>query len=203
MKCLEYNKETMSKSVGRSMPISTRHAIEICNFIRGKNIQKVKSYLQEVTKQKKAIPFTRFNKGVGHKPGIGPGRFPVKACGEILMLIESAESNALFKGLNTANLVIGSIIANKSAVTWHYGRQRRRKMKRTNLDIILIEKASKIDNKNKKEKVQEKKETPKSKIEESKKENNQEIQKKTDNQKVEKKDIKSKDKKTNEGTNKK
>ncbi len=139
----EYNKETMAKAMGRSLPISTKQAIEICNFIRGKNIQKMKVFLGGVIKKEKVVPFTRFNKGVGHKPGNGSGRYPIKTSEEILDLLKSAEVNAQFKVLNTANLVIGHISANKASDSWHYGRQRRRKMKRTNMEIILVEKAQK------------------------------------------------------------
>ncbi len=92
-----------------------------------------------------AVRFTRFNKGVGHKPGIGPGRYPIKASKEILDLLKSAEANAQFKVLNTANLIIGHISANKASDSWHYGRQRRRKMKRTNVEVILAEKVQKKD----------------------------------------------------------
>ena len=38
----DYNKETMAKVVGRSLPISTKQAIEISNYVRGKNLQKMK-----------------------------------------------------------------------------------------------------------------------------------------------------------------
>ena len=135
----KYNKETMAKVEGRSLPISTKQAIEISNFIRRKKVQKAKIYLEAVLNMKKAIPFTRFNKGVGHKPGIGPGRYPINASKNVLMLLNSAEANAQFKGLNTSNLVISHINADKASCAWHYGRQRRREMKRTNMTIILSE----------------------------------------------------------------
>jgi len=145
----EYNKETMAKVVGKSLPISTKQSIEVCNFIRGKNVQKMKDFLKDVIDMKKAVKFTRFNKGMGHKKGIGPGRYPIKTSKEILELLESAESNAQLKGLNSSNLIIGHVNADKASTAWHYGRQRRRMMKRTNLNIILIEKESKKDVKTK------------------------------------------------------
>ena len=153
----EYNKETMAKVAGMALPISTKQSIVICDFIRNKNVQKMKDFLNDVIKMKKAVPFTRFNKGMGHKRGIGPGRYPIKTSTEILGLLESAESNAQFKGLNSSNLVIGYAKADKAGSTWHYGRQRRRKMKRTNLEIILIEKESKHDKKKDNKKVEAKK----------------------------------------------
>jgi large subunit ribosomal protein L22 len=139
----DYNKENMAKVSGRALGISTRHAMEISDAIRGKNLQKSKEFLQRVLDGKTFVKFKRFNKGVGHKPGLGPARSPMNATKEILDLLKSAESNAQFKGLNTANLVIGFISANNAGNSWHYGRQRRRRMKRTNIEIILIEKGAK------------------------------------------------------------
>ncbi len=134
--------ENVAKAVGVALPISTKQSIEICNFIRRKPLAKAKQRLIEVINKKMAVPFKRFNDNVGHKRGkIAAGRYPEKSCGEILKLLESVEANAQFKGLNTSNLVITHICAQKAARPWHYGRQRRRKMKRTNVEVIVEEKA--------------------------------------------------------------
>jgi large subunit ribosomal protein L22 len=141
MELKEYNKESMAKVVGKSTPISTKQAIVISTWLRGMDVQKAKSYLSDVIKKKRAVPFTRFNHGIGHKTKIGPGRYPMNASKEILELLKSVESNAQFKGMNTSNIIIAYMSASKAANTWHYGRQRRRQMKRTNITIILNEKA--------------------------------------------------------------
>jgi large subunit ribosomal protein L22 len=138
-----YNKENMARVSGRSLPISFKQAIEICNFLRNKKVSSAKESLQDVIKHRIAIPMNRFNKDVGHKKGISSGRYPEKASNEILSLINSVESNAQFKGLNTSRLVISHIIANKGAKAIHYGRKRRRQAKRTNLEIIVEERADK------------------------------------------------------------
>ena len=93
----------------------------------------------EVSNKKKPIPFIRFNKNIGHKKGMGSGRYPIKSSEKILKLLESAEANAQFKGLNTADLVIKHICANKAANAWHFGRKRRRKAKRTSIEVIVQE----------------------------------------------------------------
>lgn len=135
----DYNKEHMARCVGISLPISRKNSIEICNFIRGKNLGLAKKELEEVIDLKKAIPFKRFNKGRGHKKSMGPGKYPKKTAQQILDLLENVEANAQFKGLNTADLVVYHISANKGSTQWHYGRQRRRKMKRTNLVVVVKE----------------------------------------------------------------
>jgi len=151
---VEYNKEHMAKSIGRSMSISTKFSIEICDQIRNKKVSRAKTILQDAIALKKAIPLRKFNKDIAHKTKIGPGKFTPKACAEILSLVESAEANAQFKGLNTSNLIIILAIANRAAKQWHYGRKRRRKMKRTHVEIIVAEgkdsKKSKTEDKSQK-----------------------------------------------------
>ncbi|MBT3463440.1 hypothetical protein HN451_00510, partial [archaeon] len=57
----------------------------------------------------------------------------------ILKIIKSAESNALNKGLNTNDLVITHICAHKASTPYHSGRQRRRKMKRSHIEVVVKE----------------------------------------------------------------
>lgn len=169
----DFDNEHMSRAVGRDLGISTKHAINICTFIRGKNVQRAKDILKNVIEMKQPVPYKRFNHGVGHRPGIGPGRYPIKASENILGIIESAEVNAQQKGLNTSNLSIRHICAQYASRPMHSGRQRRVKMKRTHVEVVLEEQA--------------KKETTKEKTPEAVKEKPVEIKKE-----AQKKEIKSK-----------
>ena len=110
----DYNKENMARAIGVSLPISSKQSIEICNFIREKDVNFAKKFLDEVIKDKKAVPFKRFNADVGHKKGMAAGRYPKKASMEFLSLLNQVEANAQFKGLNTANLIIAHINSNKA-----------------------------------------------------------------------------------------
>lgn len=148
------NQEHVAKALGMSLPISPKHSIEICNLIRHKKLEKAKIILEKVIEKKAPIPFKRFQQ-MGHKKGkTGPGRYPVNACKEILKVLNSAEANAQFKGLNTSNLVIAHIATNRAAQQWHYGRQRRRKMKRAHVQVMLEEKAEKKPQKENKKQTQ-------------------------------------------------
>ncbi|MBW2977052.1 50S ribosomal protein L22 [Candidatus Woesearchaeota archaeon] len=149
-----YNKEYMAKAIGRSLPISFKHSVEICNFIRGKDVNYAKDALSRAITLNRAIPFRRFNKNVGHKKGIMSGRYPKKASTEILKLINSVESNAQFKGMKTSNLEIIHISANMASKVMHYGRKRSRWAKRTNVEIVVQERAK---DKKSNEKIKEKK----------------------------------------------
>lgn len=138
-----YNKELMARAVGRDLSISKKHSVEICKWIRNKSLPRAKKMLEDAILLKRAIPFTKFNWNVGHRHGIGPGRYPQKAAKEILRTLKSAEANAQLKGLNTGNLFIIHINAQKAPSPLHYGRQRGRHMKRTHIEIVLQEKAAK------------------------------------------------------------
>ena len=129
----------MARAIGTALPISFKQSVEICSFIKNRSVNDAKKILQNVAEKKTAIPFKRYNWDLGHKRKIGPGSYPEKASKEFIMLIESAESNAQFKGLNTSNLAIAHISAHKAGKAWHFGRKSRRKMKRTNIEIVVEE----------------------------------------------------------------
>ena len=148
----QYEEAKMAKAAGVSLPISMKQGREICRFIKNKNVQKAKSMLDQVAEKELAVPYTRFNKNVGHKPGIGSGRFPIKAATEIQKVVENAEANAQFKGLNVNNLIIVHAISKQASRPFHYGRQRGRKMKRAHIEIVVQE----MEAKKKERKLQEK-----------------------------------------------
>ncbi|MCF7861106.1 50S ribosomal protein L22 [Candidatus Woesearchaeota archaeon] len=138
-----FDGEHMVSAIGRNLPISTKQSIEISNFIRGKTALKAKDILARVIKKEIAVPYKRFNADVGHKPGIAAGRYPMKACGEILKVLNNAIANAQFKGMNADDLIIRHLAAQKASGAWHFGRKRRRKMKRSHLELVLEEVAQK------------------------------------------------------------
>lgn len=138
-----YNKELMARVVGRDLSISKKQSVEICRWLRHRPLKQAKQLLTEVIAKKRAVPYTRFNWNVGHRPGIGPGRYPLRSAKEFLALLKSAEANAQVKGLHTGNLVIIHCNSQKAPTPYHYGRQRGTKMKRTHIEIVLQEKAQK------------------------------------------------------------
>lgn len=146
----KYDKENMARVVGRSLPISIKFSVEVCSFIRNKSTSEAKEILQKVIEGRQAVPFKRFKKDLSHKRKIGPGRYPQKIAKEVIKLLESVEANAQFKGMNTSDLCITHIAAHSASRPWHSGRQRRRKTKRTNVEIIVEERKAKEEIKEKK-----------------------------------------------------
>ncbi|MBI4453149.1 50S ribosomal protein L22 [Candidatus Woesearchaeota archaeon] len=152
----QYNKELMARAVGNSLPISVKESAEICTFIRHKPVGRAKKMLQDVIDENLAVPYRRFNMHVAHKTKIGPGRYPKSASTEILSVIESAEANAQFKGLNPGNMVIRHICAHKASTPYHFGRHRGRKMKRTHVEVVLEETKKQEERETKGTKIKEK-----------------------------------------------
>jgi len=145
-------KEHTSSVNASNLDVSKKHAIEIGNFIRGRNLDKAKRLMEEVIVKKTAVPFKIFNMDVGHKKGkIAAGRYPVKAATRILGLLNSAESNAEDKGLDVDTLYVAEFITNKGTGAMHQGRHRGRAMKRTHLKVVLEEREVKKKEENPKE----------------------------------------------------
>ena len=105
----DMNLEKTAKASGRELRVSPKHAREVCNTIKGMKLDHAKDYLKQVILKKKAVPFRRFNKKVGHRHGLEKafsGRYPVKAAQHILGVLEGAEANAEYKGLDMERLRI-------------------------------------------------------------------------------------------------
>jgi large subunit ribosomal protein L22 len=101
--------EKTAKVGGRELRISPKHAREICNTIKGMKLDKAKTFLEQVIAKKTPVPYRRYNLKVAHRHGaqkFSAGRYPVKAAKHILRLLEGAEANAEFKGLDVENLRI-------------------------------------------------------------------------------------------------
>ena len=138
---VEEKNEHIASSKFLDSPISTKVSREIAAFIRNRTTTKAKNLLQQVLDKKIAVPYKRFNRDVGHKPGkIAAGRYPQKAIKEFLKIINLVEAHADNKGLDSKNLVIFNIRASQGSQILHYGRQRGIKSKRTNLYIGVKEK---------------------------------------------------------------
>jgi large subunit ribosomal protein L22 len=105
----ELDPDRTVKASGRELRVSPKHAREVCKTLKGMKLDQAKEYLQQVVLKKKPVPFRRYKKNVGHRHGIEKayaGRYPVKAAQKILRVLESAEVNAEYKGLDVERLRI-------------------------------------------------------------------------------------------------
>jgi len=105
----ELDPEKTVKASGREVRVSHKSAREVCKTIKGMMLPQAKQYLRDVMAKKRPVPFRRFKKKAGHRHGLEKtyaGRYPVKAAKQILKILEGAEANAEYKGLDTEKLRI-------------------------------------------------------------------------------------------------
>lgn len=133
-------------ALGKDLAISTKDSIEVCARIRGKNVARAKTMLEQAISLDTPIKYTRFGEGASHKPGMGMGKYPVKTCKGILSIVKSAEANAQIKGLGK-DLVIVHARAQKGSKSPKYGRQSRRIAKRTHIEVGVAAKPAKKETK--------------------------------------------------------
>lgn len=138
--------ETVAKARGKELHISPKHSMEICRALSGKKVENAKKYLESVIAKEQAVPFKRYVRCIPHKkgPGFGAGRYPVKAAKAILRVLSDAEANAEYSGLDTDNLVIRHIVADKGH-TWKgwmpraHGRSTAKDRESVNIEVIVSE----------------------------------------------------------------
>jgi large subunit ribosomal protein L22 len=150
-----------------AIPISTKFAIEICNNIRGQRLERAIAMLEDVVSMKRPLTFYRFTWDLSHKAGAkGPGRFPVSASKAFIELLKLARANAENLGLNSDNLVVYFAKADFGPQRWHYGRQRRTRIKMTHVELRVREATENLkSNKKVQAKAEVKTEAKKTKVE--------------------------------------
>lgn len=103
------SEENAVRAMGYEIPISFKHAVEICAAIRGKKVLNAMKFLEDVINLKKPVPFRKYKKKVAHKRGLNKwyaGRYPQKAAKYILDVLKNLVANAEYKGLNKDELIL-------------------------------------------------------------------------------------------------
>jgi large subunit ribosomal protein L22 len=146
----ELDPEKTAKASGREIRVSHKAAREVCKSIKGMTLTNAKNYLRDVIDKKKAVPFRRYKKKLGHRHGIEKtfaGRYPVKTSQQILRVVEGAEANAENKGLDLDRLRILHAAAYpgmkiKRFTPRAHGRASPKYETTTHIEIVLNEKPS-------------------------------------------------------------
>jgi len=113
----DLDEDTTVRAYGRELPISPKKAVELCRALRGKSVEKAKEYLERVITLDQPVPMRRYKTMVAHKHGTGPARYPVKVARHLLKVLQSAEENAGYKGLDVDNMRIKVLAAHKGLTT--------------------------------------------------------------------------------------
>ena len=125
----------------KSLPISTKQAVDLCRFIKGKKIDDAVNYLEQVAKGKRALPMRgelphRKDKITGITSG--RGRYPKNSTEHFIKLLKNLKANANVNGIDDQSKIF---IASASPASAPYGRGGRHKKKRTNVTIKMIDKS--------------------------------------------------------------
>lgn len=101
---------------------SYKDLTQVCNAIRRQPLDKAKKMLEDAINLVRAIPYRKFNKGMGHRSELGgrKGRYPKKECKIVLQLVKNAEANAVQKGLEKGLLYVKHAAAYKQNVFRRY-----------------------------------------------------------------------------------
>ena len=124
---------------GKDLGISTKHAMAICKFIKGKKLEEALYLLEQISKKKIALPM----KGeIPHRKGkMMSGRYPVNALKEFIRLLKLLNANASVAGVEIDNAKIVEAFANRASRPHRrFGNTR---FKRTHVLIKLQEKKKK------------------------------------------------------------
>jgi len=83
---------------GRSLAISKKHSMAICDMIRGKTPDKAIEMLEKVLLFKRAVPMNWME--VPHKKGIMAGRYPINASKTFIDLLKQLKANSSVNGID-------------------------------------------------------------------------------------------------------
>ncbi|HDR53073.1 MAG TPA: 50S ribosomal protein L22 [archaeon] len=131
--------EKTATAKAMNLNISPKFSVEVATNIRGMQVDKALRFLEDVVAQRRPVILRRHNKEVGHHHG-RPGRYPLKVANAFMELINNAQANADYLGLESP-LVILSVEAHRGIHKKPWGGKAigkaRKRARRTNLIITL------------------------------------------------------------------
>lgn len=113
------NESKSCKTSGNYLRVHFKNTREAASVLRGMQLRKAQTFLNDVCEKKQCVPFRRFNGGIGRCAqakawGVTQGRWPEKSARFLLDLLKNVESNAEAKGLHLESLVIKHVQVNQA-----------------------------------------------------------------------------------------
>jgi large subunit ribosomal protein L22 len=147
MRGYTYREETgvnVARARGIEVPISPKKTYEVLNAIRGLPLDRARTVLEDAAALRRAIPFRRYNQETAHHTGVGPGRYATKVVKNILKILENAEENAEYEGMDADRLYVkvaasGRGRIRKTSMPRAHGRATPWNEQTTNIEIVLAE----------------------------------------------------------------
>ncbi len=108
--------DSTAKAMLRDEHISLKHSKAIAREIKGMTAGDAVDYLEAVQDGDRSVPFKQHNSGVGHRndiDGWDAGRYPEKASGAFIDLLQNAVGNADHAGFDGDDMTIMHVAAHK------------------------------------------------------------------------------------------
>ncbi|HET6398622.1 MAG TPA: 50S ribosomal protein L22 [Candidatus Thermoplasmatota archaeon] len=141
---------TTARAYGRDMPCSPKSGRNIAIHIQGMPVKRAKDVLTKAINLEQPIPFRVRHRKIHHRrgEGFGPGKYAVQTAKCMLKVLESAEANAEYKGLDKDRLVISHASAYQGTVIQAYtpraqGRATPHYNRLCNFEVILTQASDK------------------------------------------------------------
>ncbi len=105
------------KAQAHDLDASYKDLTQVCRAIKGLSVSKAYAKLDAAIKGEHAIPYTKFNKGCGHRSELGgrKGRYPKKECKMVYATLKNAAANATHQGPDEASLTVKPAAAYKQS----------------------------------------------------------------------------------------
>jgi large subunit ribosomal protein L17e len=103
-----------AKAKAEGLRVHFKNTYEVARTLRGMQINRAKKYLNNVLRHKEIVPFRKYNRACGRKPGAkmfgtDQGKWPVKSVYAMLKLLKNAEANAKKEKLKIPDLYISHL----------------------------------------------------------------------------------------------
>ncbi len=139
--------EKVARASGRDIPVKPKFAVEVVRSIKGRSVANAKKYLADVIALKAAVPFRKTRRHIKHQKGVGPGKFPVNVAKAVLKVLENAEANAEYKGLEPEDMVVFHACAHRASpipgmMPRAYGRATQWNKTTSHIEIMIREKGT-------------------------------------------------------------
>jgi large subunit ribosomal protein L22 len=134
----------VARARGVEVPISPKKTYEVLNAIRGLPLDRARTVLEDAAALRRAIPFRRYNQETAHHVGVGPGRYATKVVKNVLKVLENAQENAEYEGMDADRLYV-KIAASargrirRASMPRAHGRATQWNEQTTNIEIVLAE----------------------------------------------------------------
>ncbi|KAL7672259.1 hypothetical protein ACOME3_007150 [Neoechinorhynchus agilis] len=134
---------------GSNLRVHFKNTVETARAIKKMSLVRAKRYLNNVLEKKEIVPFKHFTGGIGRKAQAkqfnwSQGRWPAKSAKFLLDLLQNAESNAEFKGLDVDRLHVEHVLVNpapkmRRRMYRAHGRINPFKSSPSHIELILVE----------------------------------------------------------------